>query len=74
MATVTLTFTDTPEHGVSVHSDFVPAAGRPLTPAMSAGLDTYVRACHQWGKPMKSLAVKLDATAIQIANYGSPAA
>lgn len=48
MATVTLTFTDTPTHGVSVHSSLFRCAGIPLTPAQATALDLYTKACHQW--------------------------
>jgi len=71
MASVTITFTDNNEHGVSVHSDHVPAAGQSLTPAQAAGLDTYMRACHQWGCSADVLAKQIAAAQVQIANYGS---
>ena len=71
MASVTITFTDNDKHGVSIHSDFEPAAGKPLTPALAAGLDTYMRACHQWGHSADALAKQIAAAQVQIANYGS---
>jgi len=73
MASVTITFTDTPDKTVSVKTDAVPAVGKPLTPAQAAGMDAYIRACHQWGLTADRLAKRLDAAAVQIANYGTTA-
>jgi len=61
MASVTITITDTPAKGVSVHSDFAPAVGAPLTLAQSAGLDIYIRATRQWGTPLSLPGVDIDA-------------
>jgi len=61
MASVTITITDTPAKGVSVHSDFAPAVGAPLTLAQSAGLDIYIRAARQWGTVTALPGVDIDA-------------
>ncbi len=39
MTTVTITLTDGPKGGVSVHSSFKPAIGSPCSPAQSLSLD-----------------------------------
>ena len=54
MSTVTLALTDTHSGGVSVHSDFKPAAGRPLTPALAQALDLIGITHTRWGKTSDS--------------------
>ena len=49
MPSITITLSDTPTGGVSVHSDFKPAIGTPLSPAQSAALDIVARTSKQWG-------------------------
>jgi hypothetical protein len=49
MATIVITLTDTPKGGVSVHTDFTPAAGAPCTPAQSTALEIITRTKRQWG-------------------------
>jgi hypothetical protein len=49
MADVTITLTDTPSGGVSIHTDFKPAIGAPCTPAQSAALDMMRRTQREWG-------------------------
>jgi hypothetical protein len=49
MAFILITLSDTPDGGVSIHSDFKPAIGMPLSPAQSAALDIVARTGKQWG-------------------------
>lgn len=51
MPSITITLSDTPTGGVSVHSDFKPAVGMPLSAAQSAALDIVARTSKQWGVP-----------------------
>lgn len=48
MATVTLTLTDTPAGGVSIHSTYTPAIGAPCSAAQSAALEILSRTKKQW--------------------------
>ncbi len=52
MAQITLTLSDTPDGGVSIHSSFTPAAGLPCSPAQSQALDIIARTHKQWGVPV----------------------
>lgn len=49
MPQVTITLTDTPDGGVSTHSNFVPAVGKACSPAQSAALEIINRTNRQWG-------------------------
>lgn len=49
MATVHMTFTDTPTGGVEVHSDFQPSRGSPCTKAQAAALEIFNRTRKDWG-------------------------
>lgn len=49
MPTVTITLTDIPVGGVSVHTDFVPAIGAACSPAQSTALELISRTRKQWG-------------------------
>lgn len=49
MATVHMTFTDTPTGGVEVHSDFQPSRGAPCTKAQAAALEIFNRTRKDWG-------------------------
>jgi len=49
MAFILITLSDTPDGGVSIHSDFKPAIGTALSPAQSAALDIVARTGKQWG-------------------------
>lgn len=51
MPAVTITLTDTPTNGVSVHSDFTPAVGNKLSPAQVAAMEIMLRTSKQWGMP-----------------------
>lgn len=46
MATVTITITDTPGGGVSLHTTHPPAVGQRNTPAQALALDVYRMASH----------------------------
>lgn len=58
MPKVVITLDDTPEHGVSCHSDFQPAVGHPLSPAQMAGLDIIIRTNREWG--IKKVLAEID--------------
>ncbi len=58
MPKVVITLDDTPEHGVSCHSDFQPAVGYPLSPAQMAALGIIIRTNREWG--VKALLSKPD--------------
>lgn len=49
MPQVTLTLTDTPTGGVSVHTDFKPAIGAPCSAAQAAALDIIARTRSAYG-------------------------
>lgn len=49
---------DTPTRTVSIHSDFQPAVGYPLSPAQMAALDIIVRTNREWG--IKALLASTD--------------
>ena len=49
---------DTPNRVVSIHSDFQPAVGHPLSPAQMAALDIIVRTNCEWG--IKALLARTD--------------
>lgn len=49
MPSVTITITDTPEGGVAVHSNYVPALGSKTSPAQSAAQDIINRTCREYG-------------------------
>lgn len=51
MAQITITLTDTPTGGVSVHSSFKPAIGSACTAAQAAALDTISRTRRDYGLP-----------------------
>lgn len=51
MASVTITLTDTPEGGVCVASNYVPALGRNTSTAQAAALDIINRTCREYGMP-----------------------
>lgn len=51
MPAVTFTLTDTPEGGVSVHTDFKPAIGAPCSAAQSAALEIISRTRRDWDMP-----------------------
>lgn len=56
MPTVTLTITDTPTGQLSIHSTFVPAVGRPCSPAQQAALEIINRTNAEWGVKPPALA------------------
>jgi hypothetical protein len=49
MPSVTITLTDTPTGGVSIHTDFKPAVGQPCSHAQSAALDIIARTRKDYG-------------------------
>ena len=49
MPTVTLTLSDTPSGGVSIHTSFTPAVGAPCSPAQAAALEIMQRTRRDWG-------------------------
>lgn len=49
MAQVTIVLTDTPQGGVSVHTDFKPAIGAPCSTAQAAALDIIARTRKSYG-------------------------
>lgn len=49
MAAVTFTIADTPSGGVSVHTDFSPAVGKPCSAAQAAALDIIRRTRREFG-------------------------
>lgn len=49
MPEVTITLTDTPKGGVSVHTDFKPAIGARCSNAQAAALDIILRTQREWG-------------------------
>ena len=49
MPQVTLTLTDVPDGGVSVHTDFKPAIGAPCSAAQAAALDIIARTRSAYG-------------------------
>lgn len=51
MPTITITLTDTPTGGISVHSDYRPAVGQPCSRAQSAALDMIRRTRKEFGLP-----------------------
>lgn len=62
MANITMTLTDTPDGGVSIHSSFRPAVGNPCTPAQGYALEIINRTHKQWGVPQdKSTGLDIDA-------------
>lgn len=54
MPQITLTLTDTPDGGVSIHSSFKPAVGTSCSAAQSQALDIIARTHKQWGVPAVS--------------------
>lgn len=66
MPTVTLTLTDTPTGGVSIHSTYTPAIGAPCSAAQSAALEILTRTRKQWAPaPLVATAPAVDALAAQ---------
>lgn len=61
MPTVTLTLTDTPHGGVSIHSTYVPAVGNPCSPAQDAALEIIKRTHKQWGANPDMQGIDIDA-------------
>lgn len=62
MPSVTITLTDTPTGGISVHTDFKPAAGKPCSAAQAAGLDIINRTRKDYGLPPSPVeALRTDA-------------
>ena len=53
MPAVTFTLTDTPDGGVSVHTDFKPAIGAPCSAAQAAALEIISRTRKDWGMPSR---------------------
>jgi hypothetical protein len=51
MPTITITVTDTPSGGISVHSSFAPAIGQPCSLAQSAALEMITRTRKHYGLP-----------------------
>lgn len=51
MPSVTITLSDTPEGGVAVHSNYVPALGHKTSMAQSAAQDIINRTCREYGLP-----------------------
>lgn len=51
MAHITMTLSDTPDGGVSIHTDFKPSVGNPCTPAQGYALDVIAKTHKQWGIP-----------------------
>jgi len=49
MASITVTFIDTPTGGVAIKHDFVPRAGAPCSPAQNAALDVINRTAREYG-------------------------
>lgn len=49
MANVTITLSDTPSGGVSIHTDFKPAVGNPCSQAQAAALDIISRTRKVYG-------------------------
>lgn len=61
MPSVTITLTDTPNGGVCVHSNFVPAVGKHTSTAQAAALDIINRTCREYGlpNPLKTVTMAL---------------
>ena len=61
MPSVTITLTDTPDGGVCVHSNFVPAVGKHTSTAQVAALDIINRTCREYGlpNPLKTVTMAL---------------
>lgn len=68
MPQVTITLTDTPEGGVAHHSNFVPAVGKPLSPAQAYALEILSRTRKDWGTPntLQRATVALNATPLLV--------
>lgn len=49
MATITMTLCDTPNGGVSIHTDFHPAVGSPCTPAQGWAMGILNHTHKEWG-------------------------
>ena len=49
MPSITITLTDTPVGGISLHTDFKPAVGNPCSLAQSAALDIIRRTTLDYG-------------------------
>jgi hypothetical protein len=49
---ITITLEDTPQGGVSVHTDFKPAIGAPCSPAQAAALEILARTRKDWNMPI----------------------
>lgn len=64
MPAVTITLTDTPTNGVSVHSDFTPAVGNKLSPAQVAAMEIMLRTTKQWGMPVPVVTDGIDIDAV----------
>lgn len=56
MPSVTITLTDTPTGGVSLKTDFSPAAGLPCSAAQAAALDIISRTRRDYGLDAKHVA------------------
>lgn len=66
MATINLCFSDTPEGGVKIVSDYAPTIGAPCSPAQQAALETVNRTKKQWGvatapRPLPVSGIDIDA-------------
>lgn len=51
MPSIVITLTDTPTGGVSIHTDYQPAVGRPCSPAQAASMDILRRTRKEYGLP-----------------------
>jgi hypothetical protein len=69
MPSVTITITDTPEGGVSIHTDFKPAVGNPCSPAQSAALDIISRTRKHYGLHDKPKATMSETMAPVVAMF-----
>ena len=64
MAQITMTLTDTPNGGVSIHSDFKPAVGNACTPAQGYALEIINRTHKQWGVHIDTPDGRIDIEAV----------
>ena len=60
MPSVTITIADTPTGGLSVYTDFKPAAGNPCTPAQAAALDIIRRTRKDYGLTQPEAIAPID--------------
>lgn len=72
MATIILTLTDTASGGVSIRSDFMPAIGKPITPAQRQALDLIASTRNRWGYSIPANTEPGCQTALMSEHWGDP--